>query len=347
MDSSRRARGLLIGVAAAFVLLIVGVSVGIMIWNKIFSATIDFLVAPSDSKILMNGEQVTNGERKIRPGEYDIEISREGFDAETQHVAVKEGETKVVYVVLNPNDPSTMDWYETHEEDATIADGVVGLEFAEAALEMTEEYDILEDLPVYKYNYILGYGTCEDSGGPDFCVVVDADFGYRDEAVKYLQNTGKEISKYYVEFVDFSSPFSQISIEVPDGLTYDSNANSELDTQVLETESEAINAVIYGRIANLANDYDMAKLSTIKCFGGGKFCGVKVAIYDEELYDQATLEEEEGDTINPDNTLHDTYRMVIAKVNDSWRLVSDLKFLLDYDTNPKLPKEVVKLVNEL
>jgi hypothetical protein len=87
----------------------------------------------------------------------------------------------------------------------------------------------------------------------------------------------------------------------------------------------------------------MAKVSEIKCFGGGKYCGVKVAVYDAEQYDEIEAEGE----VDPNNMLHDTYRMVIAKVGDQWRVVSNLEFLLDYDSNPKLPREVVKLVDEL
>jgi hypothetical protein len=326
-----------------FILLIVGISVANIIWGKMYSATLELMIAPSDSTILVNDKPMEAGEHKMKPGEYKIEISREGFESEVKEVSLEEGGIEIVIIALTPNDPSTMDWYDTHEDDAMIADGVVSQEYAEDSDEMMEKYDILEDLPVYKYGYILGYGTCEDSGGPDFCVAIKAEFGYRDEAVKYLQNTGKDIAKYYVEMEDFSSPFSEVAINVPDGLEFDAEADSGLNTQVLETDSAAINATINERISKMTNIYDMAKVSEIKCFGGGKYCGVKVAVYDAEQYDETEAEGE----VSPNNILHDTYRMVIAKVGDQWRVVSNLEFLLDYDSNPKLPREVVKLVDEL
>lgn len=343
MEKNKVYRRTVFGGSVVFVLIIVVISVVNIVWNKVYSATIDLIVAPADSTIMVNDELMKAGEHRMKPGEYRVEISREGFESEVKVVSLEEGGTEVVLVALIPNDPSTMDWYETHEEDAMIADGVVSQEYAEYSDEMTEKYDIVEDLPVRTYGYILGYGNCEENGGPDFCVVIKAEFGYRDEAVEYLQKTGKDMAKYYVEIEDYSSPFAKVAINVPDGLTFDAGADSWLNDQVLETDSDSITAVIKSRISQLANIYDMAKVASIKCFGGGKYCGVKVAVYDEEKYDEA---EGEGE-INPDDMTHDTYRMIIAKVDGTWRVVSDLKFLLDYDSNPKLPREVVKLVDEL
>ena len=343
MEQFRRFKVVLISAIVVFVLLVVGVSIGNIIWSNIYSVTLNIVVAPADSRVLINDKIEEVGEKRIKPGEYVIEVLRDGFETESLSFVFQSGDTQEVAVALIPNDPSTMDWYETHEEDAAIVDGILGQEYANMAAEMVEKYDIVEDLPVRTYGYILGYGNCEENGGPDFCVVIKAEFGYRDEAVEYLQKTGKDMAKYYVEIEDYSSPFAKVAINVPDGLTFDAGADSWLNDQVLETDSDSITAVIKSRISQLANIYDMAKVASIKCFGGGKYCGVKVAVYDEEKYDEA---EGEGE-INPDDMTHDTYRMIIAKVDGTWRVVSDLKFLLDYDSNPKLPREVVKLVDEL
>ena len=343
MQNHKVYKRIIIWAVVGFVLLIVGISVANMIWGKTYSATLDLMIAPSDSKILVNGELMKTGEHRVKPGEYKIEVSRDGFESEVESVSLGEGETKTVLMALTPNDPSTMDWYDTHEEDATIADGVASQMYMEYAEEMTEEYDIVEDLPANTYSYIVGYGDCSDDGGPDFCVVIKAEFGYRDEAVKYLQNTGKDMAKYRVKVLDYSSPFVDTKIDVPDGLTINVEADSELNSQVLETDLAGITATVRNRIAKLKSIYEIAKVSEIKCFGGGNYCGVKVAVYDEEEYNEA--EGESG--MDPDNILHDTYRMIIAKVNGSWRVVSNLDFLLDYESNPKLPKEIVELVDKI
>ena len=341
--NDKKFRWIVVGGITTFLLVIIGISLGNIIWNNIYSATLYLLVAPADSQILVNGELAVEGNKRVKPGEYEIEISREGFETEIKTVHLEAGGLEEVIVALASNDPSTADWYETHEDDAGVLDAAMSAQYFKDSNEMAEEYDIVEDLPVYKYGYILGYGNCEEDGGPDFCVVIKAEFGYRDEAVKYLQNTGKDMAKYYVEIEDYSSPFAKVAVNVPDGLTFDASADSWLNDQVLETDSDSITSVIKNRISQLANIYDMAKVAGIECFGGGKYCGVKVAVYDEEKYDEV---EGEGE-INPDDTTHDTYRMIIAKVDGTWRVVSDLRFLLDYDSNPKLPREVVKLVDEL
>ena len=54
-------------------------------------------VAPNDAKIVINGNEYTNGVYEIPAGEYDVEISKENFDSKTEHVKVGYGATTVFY----------------------------------------------------------------------------------------------------------------------------------------------------------------------------------------------------------------------------------------------------------
>lgn len=340
VQNSKTYKRIIIGVVVGFVLLIVGISAANIIWGKIYSVTLDLMIAPTDSTIMVNGELMKAGEHRVKPGEYKIEVSRDGFESEVKLVLLEEGETKNVLMALTPNDPSTMDWYYTHEEDATIADGVASQEYVEYAEEMAEEEDIVENLPVYTYGYILGYGDCSEKEVTDFCVVIRAEFGYRDEAVEYLRGTGKDLAKYRVEVLRHESPFVDATVSIPDGLKFDENASESANREVLDTESAAIFGAINNR-ARLKNSYDIVKALEVACFGGGEYCVAKVAVYDGEQYYEAL-----GNGFDPEDSSHDTYRMVIAKIDGTWRVVSDLKFLLNYEDNLKLPQEIVRLANE-
>lgn len=333
----KKLKRFLIGAGVLFVLLIVGISVGFMIRNSIYSASIYVIAAPYDAQILMNNKIVKSGEKNMaEPGEYNIVISRTGFETEIKTVVLENGSSEKVIVALRPNEPSTMDWYETHPEDAAIADGVVGQKFIDEAAEMAEKYTIVENLPVYEYNYNVGYGDCRNNGGPEFCVVIKAGFGFRDVAIGYLQNTGKDLADYYVEVLDYKTPFNATNLNVPEGLEFGDDADDETDTKVIENEFTSILAVANSRISNLNDSSYVAKVSQLIGFGGGKYCGVKIAVYQRAGFD-------EGDQ---EGLMHDTYRMIMAKVDGRWRIVSEPEFLLNYERNPKLPKELIKSMNE-
>lgn len=335
MEAKKFKKLLVVGIVL-FVLIIITISIVSLVWNKKYSATLEIYVAPSDSGITLNGEEIRAGIHKSEPGEYEIIVSRNGFDAQSQKVTLEADEKKKVYFALMPNDESTANWYETHPEDAELLEGISSWEYDQVSDEMRTRYEILENLPFYGSAYMLGYGNCKKTGGPEFCVVIKADFGFRDAAVGYLQNTGKDLAEYYVDVVDYTSPFNEVALNVPEGLEYDEDAEEELDTKMLENELSNVLAVANNRINNLKSADYVARVLQLVGFGGGKYCGVKVGVYHKDNF--AAEEQNE--------LLHDTYRMIMAKIDGNWRVVTGLKFLLDYESNPKLSEDLIRLMNE-
>ena len=70
------------------------------------NSELSILFTPSDSKILVNGEQFSNGVHRMYPGKVTIEISRDGFKTKTYDIELKANETSSIHGYLKPKDGS-------------------------------------------------------------------------------------------------------------------------------------------------------------------------------------------------------------------------------------------------
>lgn len=157
-DNYKRNRVILFGGIGGFLIAILAVSLGFLIYGRIYSATLLVNVAPYTATVKV-GENIfeASGEYKMMPGEYDVEISADGFTKKTGKVNLVADETTDLFVYLTSNSSETADWYETHAEDALIVGEIQNLETLKAVNALLEKEPVLKDLPVtveyYSDNY--------------------------------------------------------------------------------------------------------------------------------------------------------------------------------------------------
>lgn len=101
---------------------IIGIFVGRVIYLNINNATLKVLVAPEDAKVLIGGKRYRNGEHHVKPGNYDIKITREGFEEYTGQLSIEEKGYGEVYFCMNNTDG--VDWYSNNEKYAHLCDVV-------------------------------------------------------------------------------------------------------------------------------------------------------------------------------------------------------------------------------
>jgi hypothetical protein len=77
-------------------------------------------VAPEDAKVLVGGKRYRNGEHRIKPGEYDVSIQREGFEDYSDKITVEKNGYGEIYLCMNNTDG--IDWYSTNEKYAHLCD---------------------------------------------------------------------------------------------------------------------------------------------------------------------------------------------------------------------------------
>ena len=148
-DNYKRNRAILFGGIGGSLIVILAVSLGFLIYGRIYSATLLVNVAPYTATVKV-GESVyeVSGEYKMMPGEYAVEVSAEGFETKTGKITLNADETSDLFLYLEPNTEETVNWYETHAEDALIVGEIQNLETLKAVNALLEKEPVLKDLPV-------------------------------------------------------------------------------------------------------------------------------------------------------------------------------------------------------
>lgn len=179
------------------------IPIGFFIYYRIFSATIKILVAPQEATIKINGNIVRNLNQKVQPGIYVVTAEMNGFETEEQEIRVETDETESAYFILEPNTDETADWYETHPDDARMAEGISGWRYDNAVQKQDELYPIIKKLPYETSIYRISYGSYSDG---EFYISVNAASGLRSVALKrFLQLD--DPGKYNFYFIDYINPF--------------------------------------------------------------------------------------------------------------------------------------------
>lgn len=159
-DNYKRNRKILIGSGVSVLIIILLISLGFLIYNRIFSATLSVMVAPSIANVKV-GENTfgVSGEYKMQPGEYDVEISAEGFKTVTGKISLKADATSDLHLYLTSSSESTANWYNEHEEDALIVGEIENAKTLEKVNELLEKEPALSKLPLTVEYYSEDYSV--------------------------------------------------------------------------------------------------------------------------------------------------------------------------------------------
>ena len=127
---------------AIFFVTILGISTYFLIDEAQKTAAIHFIVAPVSANISLNGESFKNLEtHKIKPGDYELTISKPNyFESWTKSFTIESGETKEIYVKLNPL-PDT-NWYKDHPSDANSIDAITDYKLYQRSDNKNEHYSL-------------------------------------------------------------------------------------------------------------------------------------------------------------------------------------------------------------
>lgn len=319
--------------AVLIVLIMIGISIYFIVNNRINSATINVVASPTSAKVKIDGRELDAvGTYKIAPGEYEMEIYADGFISEFQSLVAVADETTYVSVVLEPTAEND-DWYVEHPWDATAAGDIRSSESTQNYYELRKKYSILSYVPYDSYGIYIGYeNECVENGW-EICLVVDTTSGSFAYAMQYLKSTGVDLSPYYVKIKNRGLPFEQLEIGVPDDLVF----NGEIVGSIVSDEESSM---IMGIVNNYINqsfnlgNYS-ARIFQVKNYDGEYF-GVTVAVYKnsyEEEYEYGTE--------------YDLYRMLVGRIDGEWMVLSNADVILSSYQNPKIPVEVLDLVNQL
>jgi hypothetical protein len=170
-------------------------------------------VAPRDSSVTLNGKSYKNGTYKIKAGEYNLSITREGFTSINTKVTL-EGDNASVAYILESNSPSTANWYENNQEDTAIAEGIHGDEYEATISAQKESAPIIDQLPFIGpgFEYRIDYGP-DDKDNKKVIIYVSANSeDAKKNALQWIKDQGTDPGKLNIVYEAYeNAPVSQDS----------------------------------------------------------------------------------------------------------------------------------------
>ena len=195
-------------------ILILAISLGFLIYNRIFSAKVSILVAPSIAKVKIGEAEFSSSEEiKIQPGEYEVLIFAEGFKNKTGRLVAKADETANLHVYLESSSENTKNWYEEHDGDALIMGEIKSAERLDELNKFLEKEPVLKNLPLTveyyadnysKYvKYIISY-ELDNSERGFYLIMKDYTGEGSETAFLKLKEMGLDLTGLKLEYQDLA-----------------------------------------------------------------------------------------------------------------------------------------------
>lgn len=147
-----------VGGSAVFLVAILVAALGFLVRSAVYSGRISVMVAPGVARVVIGGEEYGSlGEYEIRPGEYEVEVSAEGFVTKTGKLTVGQGGTMEVMLFLVPEEGNE-GWYDQHPGDALIKGEILNGQTLGEVRDILAKAPVLSELPRTVEYFTEGYG---------------------------------------------------------------------------------------------------------------------------------------------------------------------------------------------
>ena len=153
------------------------------------------------------------GEYKIAPGEYEVEVSAEGFVTKNGTIVARENEISDLQIYLEPTSENA-NWYNEHPDEGLILGEIKNYYTIKKVQELKEENPILNDLPITVDYFTDNYAKCVkytisyrlDDENDDITIMInDYSGGNYNDAIKRLENYGVKKDRYTITYTDETS----------------------------------------------------------------------------------------------------------------------------------------------
>ncbi len=179
------------------------IAIGWVIYRSIYSATIYTYFAPKSATVTIGDKSGRFGDNYVKPGQYTVRITKQGFTSYTQEVTVTKGETVRVEGSLTPSSDATASWYDDHLDDYKIAQEIADRKADEASARMLRDYPLIKKLPIigpYE-SYRIDYGVSPNGGEGKYIIIIRSQSEEaKQQALLAIRATGYDIDKYEVEY---------------------------------------------------------------------------------------------------------------------------------------------------
>lgn len=169
---------------------------------------VEVYLIPSDTKLLVNGEQLSEGTSYLKPGRYNIEASRSGFETQKQILIVGEPNTSTVDIALAGVSDSAKKWEEEHTQLYEGYEARGGSRAQQEGETFTADNPITSVIPFENFIYTIGYrADPDDATGNSIIIEIETTEGYRNAAIDKIRELGYDPTNFKITFTDYESPF--------------------------------------------------------------------------------------------------------------------------------------------
>ena len=194
--------------------LIIAISVYFIIDGMAKTAKVSIIVAPSIAKVKIGDNNYeAYSEIRLRPGDYAVEISAEGFKTKTGELKAAENETTDIRVYLEPEEGNE-NYYAENPMEATILGDLKAAETMKKIEELAEKNPILNSLPIEidyytkdyakRVRYTIIYALNDDNTGFTI-IIMDYTGGNYEDALEKLTARGFEPKDYTIKYENLTS----------------------------------------------------------------------------------------------------------------------------------------------
>jgi hypothetical protein len=177
------------------------------------NAELNIEVVPTDSKIEINGSRTSSGIVRIKEGSYTVTVNRDGFAEQKVNVEISQHEEKYIGVALEPNHPSTKDWYERNVNDRKLAEGLSSRTYDEASKNLMFNYPLFRQLPTLEQDFTISYGvSMHDPDNPERYAlhILAASPLLRSAAIDWVKQQGYDPTDYEFYFEQLNNIFEGV-----------------------------------------------------------------------------------------------------------------------------------------
>src|SRR5581483_1514584 len=104
-------------------------------------------VAPTDSKVTINGTPAKAGVQYLAAGSYEIRATRSGFADDSKNIKVQQNQPISVYLIPTPNTPEALNWLKANPDEQAQREILGGKKFNADQAFIKSTYPLLQKLP--------------------------------------------------------------------------------------------------------------------------------------------------------------------------------------------------------
>ena len=187
----------------AFIIISVLVLIGIIFFvltfvNRIGKVEVTVKYAPYAATVTLNNVKINNNSKIwIEPGKYNLKVEFEHFSTAERVIEITTGYRYIVGTLSTVDDDGEA-YINSHKQEFTEAEGLVGLALNEEGIAIKKKYPILNYLPINNRLYSISYAYTDDN---EPIINVKAQPEYLDVAVRKMKSLKNvDLTTYQINF---------------------------------------------------------------------------------------------------------------------------------------------------